>query len=220
MKRELETEVIDSLEEVIEYDAPDLTEVNKVFAEQAMAIGIKTGLILDAGTGTARIPILICQQRPECKIIGIDLSKNMLMVGEKNIKQAGLENQIKLELVDAKNMPYPESYFDAVISNTIIHHLPDPKPFLQSVKKVLKSGGGIFLRDLIRPENNAKVEELIKQYAYCYNKHQQQLFENSLKAAFTVDEVREMLENVGLECVKVYQSSDRHWTAEREFKPV
>ena len=41
------------------------------------------------------------------------------------------------------------------------------------------------------------------------------LFADSLHAAFTLDEVNELMQQAGLEGVKVYQSSDRHWTAER-----
>jgi ubiquinone/menaquinone biosynthesis C-methylase UbiE len=215
MKRILEPEVMDTWEEAAEYDAMDFVEVNKAFAQKALEIGPEKGLILDAGTGTARIPIFICQERLEWQIIGIDLSQNMLIIGNKNIKEVGLEDRIKLELVDAKNLPYPDHNFDAVISNSIVHHLPDPLPFWQELKRVLKPGGGIFIRDLLRPENEEITEVFVNKYAADCNERQRGLFRDSLKAAFTVDEVTETIENVGLEKVTVYQSSDRHWTAER-----
>lgn len=215
MKRILEPEVMDTWEEATEYDAMDFIEVNKAFAQKAIEIGPKKGLILDAGTGTARIPIFICQECLEWQIIGIDLSQNMLIIGNKNIKEAGLEKQIKLELVDGKNLPYPDHNFDAVISNSIVHHLPDMLPFWREVKRVLKPGGGIFIRDLLRPENEQITEEFVNKYAAECNDRQQGLFRDSLKAAFTVDEVKEAIEAVGLKGVKIYQSSDRHWTAER-----
>lgn len=215
MKRILEPEVMDTWEEAAEYDAMDFLEVNKAFAGKALEIGPEKGLILDVGTGTARIPIFICQERWEWQIIGIDLSQNMLIIGEKNIKEAGLEDRIKLESVDAKNLPYPDRNFEAVISNSIVHHLPDPLPFWRELKRVLKPGGGIFIRDLLRPENEEITEEFVSKYAADCNDRQRGLFRDSLKAAFTVDEVQEMIETVGLEGVTVYQSSDRHWTAER-----
>lgn len=215
MKRILEPEVMDTWEEAAAYDAMDFVEVNKAFAQKALEIGPKKGLILDAGTGTARIPIFICQECLEWQIIGIDLSQNMLIIGNKNIKEAGLEKRIKLELVDAKNPPYPDHNFDAVISNSIVHHLPEPLPFWQEVKRVLKPGGGIFIRDLLRPENEEITEGFVNKYAADCNEHQRGLFRDSLKAAFTVDEVREMIETAHLEGVTIYQSSDRHWTAER-----
>ncbi|NJK69814.1 MAG: class I SAM-dependent methyltransferase [Microcoleus sp. SU_5_3] len=217
MERVLEPEVMDSLEEAVEYDSMDFTEVNAAFAKSAAALGPVFGNVLDAGTGTARIPIAISQLRPEWKLTCIDLSANMLKVGQENVEKAGARSQITLELIDAKAMPYPDSYFDLVISNSIIHHLPDPLPFLQEVKRVLKPNGGIFLRDLLRPETVAMRDNLVESYAGDCNAHQKQLFSDSLQAAFTLTEVEEMVKNAGLEGLRIYESSDRHWTIERPW---
>ncbi|MEG4225813.1 methyltransferase domain-containing protein [Microcoleus sp. N9_B2] len=217
MQRILEPEVMDSLAEAIEYDSMDFAEVNAAFAQSAAALGPVFGNVLDAGTGTARIPIAICQMRPAWQLTCIDLSANMLKVGAENVEKAGVRSQIKLELIDAKAMPYPDSYFDMVISNSIIHHLPDPLPFLQEVKRVLKPQGAIFLRDLLRPEKAEIRDNLVKLYAGDCNSHQKQLFSDSLQAAFTLDEVEEMIQNAGLDGLRIYESSDRHWTAERAW---
>ncbi|MEG4169125.1 MULTISPECIES: methyltransferase domain-containing protein [unclassified Microcoleus] len=215
MQRVLEPEVMDSLEEAIEYDSMDFTEVNAAFAQSAAALGPVFGNVLDAGTGTARIAIAISQMRPAWKLTCIDLSANMLKVGAQNVEKAGVRSQISLELIDAKAMPYPDSYFNMVISNSIIHHLPDPLPFLQEVKRVLKPQGAIFLRDLLRPEKAEIRDNLVNLYAGDCNAHQKQLFSDSLQAAFTLDEVEEMIQNAGLDGLRIYESSDRHWTAER-----
>jgi predicted protein tyrosine phosphatase/ubiquinone/menaquinone biosynthesis C-methylase UbiE len=217
MQRVLEPEVMDSWEEAIEYDSMDFIEVNAAFAKSAAALGPVFGNVLDAGTGTARIPIALCQLRPEWKLTCIDLSANMLKVGAENVDRAGVRSQISLELIDAKAMPYPDHYFDMVISNSIIHHLPDPLPFLQEVQRVLKPQGAIFLRDLLRPEKLEMRDNLVELYAGNCNAHQKQLFSDSLQAAFTLDEVEEMIENAGLDGVRIYESSDRHWTAERAW---
>ncbi len=218
MQRVTEPEVMDSPQEAVEYDAMDFLEVNTAFAERALELGSPVGLILDAGTGTARIPILMCQRRPHWQVIGIDLAQSMLDVGRKNVENSSLQQQIKLELVDAKQMPYPEAHFDMVVSNSIIHHLPNPLPFLQELKRVLKPNGAILLRDLIRPDSEETLEDLVERYAGDCNEHQKMLFRDSLYAAFTLDEVTELLQQVALEGVHVYQSSDRHWTAERAGK--
>ncbi|MEG3862773.1 class I SAM-dependent methyltransferase [Microcoleus sp. herbarium12] len=217
MQRVLEPEVMDSLEEAIEYDSMDFTEVNAAFAKSAAALGPVFGNVLDAGTGTARIPIALTQLRPEWKLTCIDLSANMLKVGEQNVEKAGVRSQINLELIDAKAMPYPENSFDMVISNSIIHHLPDPVPFFQEVKRVLKPNGAIFLRDLLRPLDETIKDNLVQMYAGDCNSHQKQLFGDSLQAAFTLDEVEAMLETAGLDGLRIYESSDRHWTAERAW---
>ncbi|MCC3436608.1 class I SAM-dependent methyltransferase [Microcoleus sp. PH2017_05_CCC_O_A] len=173
------------------------------------------GNVLDAGTGTARIPIALTQLRPEWKLTCIDLSANMLKVGAQNVEKARVRSQINLELIDAKAMPYPDNSFDMVISNSIIHHLPDPLPFLREVRRVLKPNGAIFLRDLLRPETREIRDNLVELYAADCNSHQKQLFSDSLQAAFTLDEIETMVESARLEGLRIYESSDRHWTAER-----
>lgn len=215
MQRVLESEVMDSLEEAIEYDSMDFTEVNAAFARSAAVLGPVFGNVLDAGTGTARIPIALCQLRSAWKLTCIDLSPNMLKVAAENVERAGVRSQISLELIDAKAMPYPDNYFDMVISNSIIHHLPDPVTFLQEVGRVLKPNGAIFLRDLLRPETQEIRDNLVELYTGDCNSHQKQLFSDSLQAAFTLDEIQTMVETAGLAGLRIYESSDRHWTAER-----
>ena len=217
MQRVLEPEVMVTSQEAVEYDAMDFTEVNTAFAQRAVDIGPQTGLILDAGTGTARIPILICQQCPQWQIIGIDLAQNMLLVGSKNVEQAGLQKQIALEIVDSKHLPYQDGYFEMVISNSLVHHLPDPLPFFLEINRVLKPNGAIFIRDLIRPANTAITNAIVDSIGTDYDEHQKTLLRDSLNAAFTLDEVNELMQKTGLNDVQVYQSSDRHWTAERKY---
>ncbi len=217
MERVLEPEVMDTWEDAVEYDAMDFTDVNTAFANEAIALGPTAGLLLDVGTGTARIPILICQQRP-WQIRAIDLSQNMLKVGTQNITRAWLSTQIKLELADAKSMPYADNEFDLVISNSIVHHLPDPMPCFREINRVLKPNGALLLRDLIRPTDNATVEALVSRIGPEYNPYQAKLFGDSLRAAFTVDEIRDMITAAGFTGVEVYQSSDRHWTAKRPYR--
>lgn len=218
MQRVLEPEVMDTWEEAVEYDSMEFTAVNTAFAEHAVSLGPETAEVLDAGTGTARIPILIAQRRPEWKIIGIDLSENMLKIGRQNVERAGVQTQVKLERVNAKQMPHSDARFDLVISNSIIHHLSDPIPFLKEIKRVLKPEGGICLRDLLRPADEVTRDRLVKEYAGDCNDHQRQLFRDSLQAAFTLEEVNQMIADVGFKDVKIYQSSDRHWTAERAYR--
>jgi hypothetical protein len=46
------------------------------------------------------------------------------------------------------------------------------------------------------------------------------LFRDSLHAAFTLNEIKEIVQNAGLGGVKVYQSSELHWTAEKKYSEV
>lgn len=218
MQRVLEPEVMDSWEEAVEYNAMDFTEVNTAFAQRAIALKPPlTAKVLDAGTGTARIPVLLCLKYPHWQVFGIDLAKNMLQIGYKHVEQAGLQNQIVLELVDAKQLPYKDGDFDLVVSNSLVHHLPDPLPFFRELKRVLKPNGAILIRDLIRPPDEETMNNLVESIGTEYDTHQKQLFRDSLHAALTLDEVNQLISQVEIPGVVVYQSSDRHWTAERAW---
>ncbi|UKO95806.1 class I SAM-dependent methyltransferase [Nostoc sp. UHCC 0870] len=218
MHRQLEPEVMDSWEEAIEYDAMDFTEVNTAFVEEVLTLGLlEEGLVLDAGTGTGRIPVLMCQMRPQWQIIAIDMAKNMLQIAAHHVQEAGLQEKISLELVDAKNLPYEDGSFDLVISNSLVHHLPNPLPFFKELKRVLKPHGGIFLRDLIRPQDVVTTNALVESIGKEYDDHQKKLFRDSLLAALTIDEVNELIVAADLVGLQVYQSSDRHWTAKRSW---
>lgn len=217
IERILEPEVMDTMEDALEYDAMDFTEVNTSFAERAVELLPAEGLILDLGTGSARIPILILQRNPKLKIIAVDLSENMLKVGKLNVEKYNYSSNIKLEIVDAKKLPYPDNYFDAVISNSLLHHIPDPLPVLKEINRVSKSKSGMLIRDLIRPESLSIVEDLVQQYAADCDDHQKKLFRDSLIAAFTIDEIKILVEQSGIKDSIVIQTSDRHWSIEKVF---
>jgi ubiquinone/menaquinone biosynthesis C-methylase UbiE len=212
MDRILEPEVMDTWLEATAYDAMDFIAVNTTFATDAIALDPDAIKILDLGTGTARIPILMCQQRPQYLITGIDLAQSMLIIGQQNIEQAGLTQRIRLERVDSKKMPYPDLEFDMLVSNSLVHHLPDPLSFFGEIKRLIKPGGAILIRDLIRPENDRIVNNLVAKLGKDYDAHQQQLFDDSLKAALTLGEVQDLLDRVGLTQVQLSQSSELHWT--------
>jgi ubiquinone/menaquinone biosynthesis C-methylase UbiE len=220
MDRILEPEVMDTWLEATAYDAMDFTVVNSIFAADAIALDPHAVKILDVGTGTARIPILMCQQQPQYLITAVDLAQSMSIVGQRNIEEAGLIQRIRLERVDAKRMPYPDLEFDMIISNSLVHHLPNPLSFFQQVKRLVKPHGAILIRDLIRPDQDPIVDRLVSNIGGNYDDRQQQLFRDSLKAALTLAEVQELIDRVELPHVKLSQSSDLHWTIERQGSAI
>jgi 2-polyprenyl-3-methyl-5-hydroxy-6-metoxy-1,4-benzoquinol methylase len=99
-----------------------------------------------------------------------------------------------------------------VMSNSIVHHIPDPIDVFHEMRRVIRPGGVLFVRDLMRPESNEIVEHFVSTYTVDENAHQQQLFRQSLHAALTVDEVRELLQAANFDPNAVQATSDRHWT--------
>jgi SAM-dependent methyltransferase len=229
--RILEPEVMDSQEDAEDYDRMDHSAVNRVFVEDLLATLRESGVgsrgsgnpqsairnpqfldILDLGTGTALIPIELCRCDADCRVMAVDAAASMLDLARYNLESAGLTRRIQLAHIDAKQLPYKDGMFDVFISNSIVHHIPEPLAVLREAVRVTKPGGLLFFRDLLRPDSEEKLEHLVATYAADCNDHQRQLFSDSLHAALSLDEVRKLVAELGFTPDSVQQSSDRHWT--------
>jgi ubiquinone/menaquinone biosynthesis C-methylase UbiE len=215
--RVLEPEVMDSADDARDYDAMDHGDVNRRFVadflEAQRAAGIAPNAeLLDVGTGTALIPIELCRQNHLARVRAIDLADHMLLLARKNVERQRMMDRITLERIDAKGLPYADSQFPAVISNSIVHHIPEPRAVLAEAIRVLAPGGLVFIRDLARPQDDEQVRRLVEMYAAGCNPHQRQLFEDSLRAALSVDEIRSLVAELGFPANTVRATSDRHWT--------
>ena len=86
LERVLEPEVMDSPQEAEDYNAMDHSEVNRVFVSDLVNFAgsreKRLGDVLDLGTGTALIPIELCRQESDCRIMAIDMSVNNFPAGD------------------------------------------------------------------------------------------------------------------------------------------
>ena len=212
LPRVLEPEVMDSPEEAHDYDAMDHREVNARFVADFLALRPSLGRVLDVGTGTAQIPIELCRRDATAHVVGVDLAEHMLHLGRANVERAGLSARIQLQRVDAKGLPFPYTSFGAVISNSIVHHIPKPETVLAEMVRIVRPGGALFVRDLVRPTDEAALQHLVRTYAGDANEHQRQMFADSLRAALTLDEIRDMVVSLDFDAETVQMTSDRHWT--------
>jgi ubiquinone/menaquinone biosynthesis C-methylase UbiE len=219
LPRTLEPEVMDTADDAADYDAMDHAHVNRVFVDDLLVVWttrppmtVDAVRVFDAGTGTAQIPIELLSRGFAAQIVAADAAASMLELARRNIEQAGYADRIEPVLRDCKALPEVAGTFDLVMSNSIVHHIPEPAGVLAECWRILKPGGLLFVRDLFRPEYEVTLNQLVQQYAGDANAHQQQLFRESLHAALTVAEVRKLLQPLGIPTDTVEATSDRHWT--------
>jgi ubiquinone/menaquinone biosynthesis C-methylase UbiE len=214
--RVLEPEAMDGPEEVRQYDAMDHRAVNARFVEDFLAAHgpCRGGDVVDIGAGTARIPIALARADGKAKVLALDISEPMLMKAAANIREAGLFGRIRIHHGDAKSLLhyFGEGSVEAVVSNTIVHHIPEPVPALEDMARLVAPQGTLFVRDLVRPESAHEIVRLADTYAGSETPAARALFEASLGAALTLEEVRAIVKGLGHDSNEVSMTSDRHWT--------
>ena len=216
--RVLEPEAMETAEDVRQYDAMDHSEVNARFVDDFLAAHgpCRGGEILDVGTGTARIPIALAGADSQARVLALDLSETMLAQADDQHRRG------RIDLADPnppRAMPRHSSTHSArvpskgVISNTIIHHIPDPVPALETMARLVAAGGTLMVRDLATSATRGPRSDgwsILTPPAKA--QEARALFEASLHAALTLEEIRALIAGLGLHPDDVAMTSDRHWT--------
>jgi ubiquinone/menaquinone biosynthesis C-methylase UbiE len=218
MERVLEAEVMDTEAEADAYVAMDHRTANEAFVARLFALGAR-GRMLDIGTGPGQIPLLVCARDPAAQILGIDLSAHMLQYAARARAGSPFARRIEYRRGDAKALALPDAQFDCVFSNTILHHIPDPVPFLREARRVLHPEGTLLIRDLFRPERFEDVEALVGRHAAGATPAQRALLRDSLRAALTPAELRAAADAAGLDDAELSIDSDRHISLQRRGSP-
>jgi ubiquinone/menaquinone biosynthesis C-methylase UbiE len=213
LSRILEPEIMDSADDAREYDAMNHSTVNSQFVTDLLTILTDSPLeILDLGAGTAQIPIELARRAPHRHITAVDAALSMLTVARANIAAANLADRIDPIIADAKRLPFADNSFSIVISNSILHHIADPQTVVAEAIRVAAIRGLLFHRDLVRPSDECELQHLVEAYADSATAYQRKLYSDSLRAALTLDEMRELVSHFGFATSTVQMTSDRHWT--------
>ena len=174
--------------------------------------GVKVaGQALDLGCGPADITIRFAEAFPDCNLVGIDGAPAMLAVGQARIREAGLEDRVRLLEGYLPGAILPHEAYDIVLSNSLLHHINDPRTLWEAVRQWGKPNAPVFIMDLQRPASLTEVDVLVETHATGEPEILRRDFRNSLHAAYTPGEVVDQLAAVGLSYLKVETVSDRHW---------
>jgi len=212
MERLLEPEIMDDPEQVRAYAEADFQEENQGFVDYFLRLyeDLDGVHVVDLGCGPGDIAIRLARSHPTCRITGIDASSPMVTWAERAVKEAGLAQRIGFLCQRFQDVSLPAPA-DAVISNSLAHHIPNPLRFWYGVKNLIKSGGPVLVMDLLRPDSPEEAKALVDQYAAHEPERLRRDFFRSLLAAFTEDEVAAHLAELNLSRLMVDVPDDRHW---------
>jgi len=96
-------------------------------------------MLLDAGCGTGRLTAELLQSLPRGRVVGVDLSENML-AGARGYLARDFEGKFRLVVADLQDLPF-ERVFDGIFSTAAFHWVPDHDRLFRSLFRALRPGG-------------------------------------------------------------------------------
>jgi ubiquinone/menaquinone biosynthesis C-methylase UbiE len=214
-----EPESMESCDEADAYSSAasqvHLDHLDNTFVEHVLSLGVHSGVALDAGTGPGQIPIKLALKLPQLQIVGIDLSEAMLAKARNGAVEAGVDNRVRFQQGDACRLPFSDAHFDLVMCNSLLHHAADPLAALNELARVAHAQGALLLRDLRRP--SALVLPMhIAWYGRHYRGLMKQLFTDSVRAAYTLPELEDLLARSRIEGGRIFRRGRSHIGIERK----
>ena len=155
-------------------------------------------IIVDLGTGPAILSIQLNKLLPQAKIIGVDLSSDMLEIARKNADEAGMSNY-ETRLGRAEEIPIESNSVHLVVTQSSLHEWRDPQKGLSEIFRILKPDGTLILKDYNRAWLSGCKLTLLKLLltivGESYKDHVEMF-------KFTFDEVADSLKEAGFDEIK------------------
>jgi ubiquinone/menaquinone biosynthesis C-methylase UbiE len=114
--------------------------------------------VLDLGCGIGNILIALAERiafshRP----VGVDVSPDLVRIGEHEIARAGMQNRIRLQVAPATRLPFDDRSFDVVLTSHVLKHLDDEALLtsFREVVRVLRPGGRFLLWEFEKSARSA-----------------------------------------------------------------
>ena len=213
MDRTPEPELMDDDEQARAYAQADFEAVNNGFVEgmqQAFPWLAGSPFILDLGCGPGDIPLRLARAFPGALVQAVDGSPAMIDLAREAIAGTDEEGRIMLVASTIQDLEPPPMPFQAVVCNSLLHHLHRPACLWDAINRVAGEGTAVYIMDLQRPDSAEQAAEIVATYAADEPEQLRTDFYNSLLAAFTPDEVSTQLADAGLDGLAVASVSDRH----------
>jgi cyclopropane fatty-acyl-phospholipid synthase-like methyltransferase len=210
--RVAEPELMDTVEQARAYAAADFSEPHQAFVTRFRDrfpdfVG---GHVLDLGCGAADVTVRFARAYPAARVHGVDGAQAMLDEGRRLVRQVGLGERITLELLRLPSPSLGGAEYDAVISNSLLHHLAEPAVLWSSIEAAARPGAPVFVMDLHRPASTDAAQRLVDEYAADESPVLRDDFYRSLCAAYTPEEVQSQLVRSALPHLRVEVVGDRH----------
>ena len=227
MQRIPEPELMESAPQVSAYASADFSETDALVLTRLAALVRQFGLepseddvLVDLGCGPGNISERLHRRWPMCQVIGLDGAEAMLWAARsRQADLAGTDAHLLYRRAGLAELAMHGWHAVAdvggteaalVISNSLLHHLHNPHQLWQAMLKLSRPGAVVMHRDLRRPASAQEALALRERYLPEAPDVLRRDYLASLHAAFTVEEVRAQLDQLGLSALRVEAVADRY----------
>jgi len=134
--------------------------------------------VLEIGFGNGKLMPWLWRYGDGIRIFGIDFSQDMVNAASEILKKEINEHRIEVKCAGISRIPYPDQFFNRIVSINTIYFWPQPETDIKELKRVLRTGGKVVIA--FRPKSDAEKlpvtrfgfrlfeeEELIKLFSNC-----------------------------------------------------
>jgi len=127
--------------------------IDKLWRKKAIRIlsAYPTDYLLDVATGTGDFAIAASKLKPK-KIIGFDISGQMIAIGRIKVEKLGLQQMIEFKKGDSESMPFDEEQFDAITVAFGVRNFENLNNGLSEFYRVLKTNGIAVILEFSKPK--------------------------------------------------------------------
>lgn len=215
LARTPEPELMDDPDQVRAYAEADFEQAHQSVVEHLLARFPALDLerpasVLDLGCGPADVTVRLARAWPGAVFVGVDGAERMLAAARLRLRREGLTDRVELRRAVLPDPTLAREHFDAVISNSLLHHLHAPEVLWDTIRRTAEPDAPVLVMDLRRPDDAATVDALVERHAAGEPEVLRRDLTNSLHAAFRPDEVSDQLRESGLRSLQVEAVGDRH----------
>lgn len=151
------------VEEMFDNIAPTYDKLNRILSLRVDKLWRKNVIkllksqshqsILDIATGTCDLPIAIDKALTYDELVGLDLSEEMLSMGQKKLDKQGIASRVKLIKGDSENLPFDSQSFDAITCAFGVRNFENLQAGLKEMARVVKDSGQLIVLEFSTPQN-------------------------------------------------------------------